>query len=83
MIQAITELESKPKIKLPNYAGSLDIEELIVWISELEKYFDVKNVDNFRKVKFAVTKFVVEQNPKGDRQEGTKEIKLLNKVANN
>lgn len=38
------------------YDGSLHVEELINWINTLDKYFDYQEVDEVKKVKFAVTK---------------------------
>jgi hypothetical protein len=31
---------ARAKIKVPMYEGNLDVEELLDWISSLEKYFD-------------------------------------------
>ena len=39
------------------YEGSLNAEELVDWISSLDKYFDCEEeADDKKKVKFAVTR---------------------------
>ena len=38
------------------YEGSLNAEDLMDWISSLDKYFDYEEVDDRKKVKFVVTK---------------------------
>lgn len=41
------------------YEGSLDVEELIDWISAMNKYFEYENVANGKKVNFVVTRLKV------------------------
>ena len=43
-------------MEIPFYEGSLNAEELMDWISSLDKYFDYEEVDDKNKVKFAVTR---------------------------
>lgn len=38
------------------YEGSFNEEELMDWISSLDKYFDYEEVDDKKKVKFAITR---------------------------
>ena len=38
------------------YDGSLNAEELIDWINTLDKYFDYEEVNEAKKVKFAMMK---------------------------
>lgn len=38
------------------YEGNLNLEKLIDWISVMDKYFDYENVDEDKKVEFAVTR---------------------------
>jgi hypothetical protein len=38
------------------YEGNLNVEELIDWINALDKYFDYEDVDEGKKVKYAVTR---------------------------
>ena len=55
-IKAIVGASSKPKLEVPMYEGSLDVEKLIDWISGMEKYFEYENVVDDKSVKFAVTR---------------------------
>jgi len=55
MVKMIVGLSSKPILKLPIYEGNLNPEELIDWISAMDKYFDYENIAEDRKVKFTVT----------------------------
>ena len=46
----------KPEVEIHAYEGSLKAEELMDWISSLEKYFYYEEIDDKKKVKFAVTR---------------------------
>ena len=52
----LAKVGGKPKVEIPMYRGSLNVEDLIDRICSLDKYFDYEEVDDKRKVKFAVTK---------------------------
>jgi hypothetical protein len=52
----VTIVSAKPKIEVPMYEGNLNVEELIDWINSLDKYFDYDDVDEGKKVKYAVTR---------------------------
>jgi hypothetical protein len=47
---------AREKIEVPMYEGNLDVEELLDWISYLEKYFDYEEIDDENKVKHVVTR---------------------------
>ena len=47
---------SKPRPEIPIYQGSLNLEELIDWINDMEKFFDYEEMEEEKKVKFVVTK---------------------------
>eukprot|EP00253_Pinus_taeda_P029029 PITA_29029 len=47
---------SRPKPELPTYDGSLSIDVVLYWISEMDKYFECEEVSEDRRVKFAATK---------------------------
>jgi hypothetical protein len=38
------------------YEGNLDVEELLDWIREMDKYFDYEEFDDGKKVKHDVTR---------------------------
>ena len=46
----------RPKPELSIYNGSLKDENLIDWTSEMENYFEYEDIDENKKVKFAVTR---------------------------
>jgi hypothetical protein len=41
---------------IPIYEGNLDVEELLDWITTLDKYFDYEDVEEDKKVKHAITR---------------------------
>ena len=46
----------RPKPEVPTYNGDLDANELLDWINEMEKFFDYDEIDEEKKVKFAITR---------------------------
>jgi len=56
LLRLVLLANSKPKLEISNYDGSLSTEVLLDWISELEKYFECEEISEDRKVKFASTK---------------------------
>lgn len=50
-IKLLIEMRGKKKMDVPNYSGSLDPENLIECIRETEKYFDIENLENPKRVK--------------------------------
>ena len=56
LLRSVLGSSSRPKPKLSTYDGSLTTESLIDWINELDKYFEYEEIDDDRKVKFAVTR---------------------------
>eukprot|EP00253_Pinus_taeda_P031584 PITA_31584 len=47
---------SRPKLELRTYDGSLSIDVVLDWISEMDKYFECEEVSEDCRVKFAATK---------------------------
>ena len=45
-----------PKPELPTYEGSLTVEHLIDWMSELDKYFEYDEVEDDKKFMLVVAK---------------------------
>eukprot|EP00253_Pinus_taeda_P019816 PITA_19816 len=52
----LAKVGGKPKVEIPVYEWSINVEELMDWISSLDKYFDYEEVDDKKKVKFAITR---------------------------
>ena len=53
---SILRASSKLRMEVPMYEGSLNVEELVNWISDLDMYFKYKNVNEDKRVKFIVTR---------------------------
>ena len=59
MIKAISSIGGKPKLDTHVYSGSLNPEELIDWIGEMEKFFEFEQIRDPRRVRFArLTKLI-------------------------
>jgi hypothetical protein len=43
-------------MNIPVYEGNLNVEELIDWIGDLDKYFDYEDVEEDKKVKHPITR---------------------------
>lgn len=56
LLKSILVASSKPKPELLTYDGSLSIEVLLDWISEMDKYFECEEVSDDYAVRFAATK---------------------------
>ena len=46
----------RPKPNVSNYNGSLNPEELVDWINDMDNFFDYEEMNDERKVKFIVKK---------------------------
>eukprot|EP00253_Pinus_taeda_P003705 PITA_03705 len=56
LLKSVLLSNSRPKLELPTYDGSLSINVVIDWISEMDKYFECEEVSEDHRVKFAATK---------------------------
>eukprot|EP00253_Pinus_taeda_P023394 PITA_23394 len=56
LLKSVLLSNSRPKPELPTYDGSLPIDVVLDWISEMDKYFECEEVSEDRRVKFAATK---------------------------
>eukprot|EP00253_Pinus_taeda_P017754 PITA_17754 len=56
LLKTVLLSNSRPKPELPTYDGSLSIDVVLYWISEMDKYFECEEVSEDRRVKFAATK---------------------------
>jgi len=48
--------EYRMKIEIPSFSGNLDIESLLDWLYEIEKFFDITYVPKKKHVKFVAYK---------------------------
>ena len=49
-------MKLKHKMEVSNFLGTLNPEDLIDWISELEDYFELENIEDPLSVRLAQTK---------------------------
>jgi hypothetical protein len=56
LFRAIARIGAREKMDIPVYEGNLDVEELLDWIRDLDKYFDYEDVEEDKKVKHAITR---------------------------
>jgi hypothetical protein len=56
LLRAVVKMGARAKIEVPMYEGSLDVEELLDWIRDLDKYFYYEEIDDENKVKHVVTR---------------------------
>lgn len=55
-LKALTSLKSTPHFNPLEYGGKLDSDELVDWITKMEKYFEYENIPEDKKVNIASTK---------------------------
>ena len=56
LLRSVLLVSSKPRPELSNYDGSLSTEALLDRISELDKYFEYEEINEDKRIRFAVTK---------------------------
>ena len=56
-MKMLVKVGSKPKVEIPMYEGSLNAEELMDWMRSIDQYFDYEEIEENKRVKFAVTRF--------------------------
>lgn len=56
LLRSVFGPSSRPKPELSIYDGNLTTNNLIDWISELEKYFECEEIDEEKRVKFVATR---------------------------
>jgi hypothetical protein len=56
LFRVVARIGARAKMEIPMYEGNLDVEELLDWIRNLDKYFDYEDVEEDKKVKHAVTR---------------------------
>ena len=56
VLKMLAKFGSKPKMEIPMYEGSLNAEELMDWIRSIDQYFDYEEIEENKRVNFAVTR---------------------------
>jgi hypothetical protein len=44
-LKDVVKLGAREKINIPMYEGNLDVEEMLDWISSMDKYFNYEDVN--------------------------------------
>ena len=57
--RSILGATSRPKLELSTYDGSVIVEHLIDWISELDKYFEYDEIEEDKRVRLDVRRLKV------------------------
>ena len=55
-LKSVLGYSSKSRPEIPTYQGSLNLEELIDYINDMEKFFDYEEMEEERKGKFVFNK---------------------------
>jgi hypothetical protein len=56
LFRVVSRIGARTKMDIPVYEGNLDVEELLDWIRDLDKYFNYEDVEEDKKVKHAITR---------------------------
>ena len=52
----LMKTSGRPRIEVPMYSGSLNVEEIMDWINALSKYFDFEEIEDKKKVIYVATR---------------------------
>ena len=55
ILKMLMKTSGRPRIEVPMYSGNLNIEELMYWINAPCKYFDFEEIEDKKKLRYAVT----------------------------
>jgi hypothetical protein len=55
LLRVVVKMGAREKMEIPMYEVNLDVEELLDWIREMDKYFNYEEVDDEKKVNHAIT----------------------------
>jgi Icc-related predicted phosphoesterase len=56
LFRVVARIGAREKMDILMYEGNLDIEEMLDWFRDLDKYFDYEDVEEDKKVKHVVTR---------------------------
>jgi hypothetical protein len=56
LLKVVARIGAKEKMEIPMHEGNLDIEDLLDWFRDLDKYFDYEDIEEYRRVKHVVTR---------------------------
>ena len=51
LFMVFSRIGAREKMDIPMYEGNLDVEEILDWIRDLDKYFDYEDIEEDKKVK--------------------------------
>jgi hypothetical protein len=55
-LRVVARMGARAKMDIPFYEGNMDVEEILDWIRALDTYFDYEDVEEDKKVKYAITR---------------------------
>jgi hypothetical protein len=55
LLKFVSRIGVREKIELLMYEGNLEVEELLVWVHAMDKYFDYEDIEEEKMVKHVVT----------------------------
>ena len=56
ILRSMFGANTRPNLKISIYHGSIDVEELIDWINEMDKFLEYEEIYVEKKVKFVITR---------------------------
>ena len=56
IMKILMKTSGRPRIEVPMYSGNLNVEELMDWINDLNKYFDFEEIEDKKKMKYVATR---------------------------
>jgi hypothetical protein len=56
LFRVVARIGARENMEIPMYEGNLYVEDLLDWIRALDKYFDYEDVEEYKKVKHAITR---------------------------
>jgi hypothetical protein len=56
LLRELVILGDRAKIEVPMYEDNLDVEELLDWVTSIDKYFNYEDVNEEKRVRHVVTK---------------------------
>jgi hypothetical protein len=54
LIKVVSRIGARARMEIPMYEGNLEVEELLDWVSAMDKYFDYEDIEEDKMVKHAV-----------------------------
>jgi hypothetical protein len=56
LFRVVARIRARAKMDILMYEGNLDVEEMLDWFRDIDKYFDYEDVEEYKKVKHAANR---------------------------